>query len=364
MTQTINKIFYKEKDQYNKYKSFRLLAVDGMIVILPNTDSVKQEFNPTPIRCQEKEYAKDSVQARASVLYDVMNNMAIDASINNKISSTDNNLKAYDERVLALQHLKYCNIDDLVIFDRGYPGYEIMAKYRVKTNFLMRIKKTSFAKAKFLFSPHVEQKDVILEITAPKLIKEKLKQQRLPLTMKIRFVQVILDNGTVEVLATNILDGDILQTDDFKELYAKRWGIETYYDVLKNRLSLENFTGESALAVKQDFYSTIFLSNYEAMLVYDTNLEFQQCSNDNKYAKQVNKAQSFNAIKHKAFDILFSNKCLKQQMTELEKLFLVNPVLIRPNRQSPSRVNKEKQKSTIATNTINYLKQKRKICGN
>lgn len=116
--------------------------------------------------------------------------------------------------------------------------------------------------------------------------------------MKVRSVQVTLDNGTIEVLATNILDDKVLQTSYFIELYARRWAIETYYDVLKNRLSLENFTGLTALAVKQDFYATIFLANYEAMLVYDTNLEFQEKAGDNKYTQQVNRAESFNAIKH------------------------------------------------------------------
>lgn len=43
--------------------------------------------------------------------------------------------------------------------------------------------------------------------------------------MKIRFVQVVLDNGVVEVLATNVLSNEILKTSDFKELYALRWGI-------------------------------------------------------------------------------------------------------------------------------------------
>ena len=135
-----------------------------------------------------------------------------------------------------------------------------------------------------------------------------MKKLGLSTKLKIRFVQVILDNGEVELLATNILSSNSLQTSDFKELYFLRWGIETYYDVIKNRLSLENFTGLTALAVKQDFYATIFLTNYEAMLVYDTNLELQDKSKENKYVQQVNKAVSFNAIKHKAFDIFYEKK--------------------------------------------------------
>jgi len=363
MTNKTVKLFY-EDGEYNQYKKFRLLAVDGSIVILPNTDDVKKEFNPTTVKCQIEGFKKDVVQSRVSVLYDVMNNLAIDASINNKKSSDDNDLVAYDERSLAIQHLEHCNKDDLVIFDRGYPSFELFVKYDQKTNFLVRLKKTSFAKAKSLFAPHCEKKDVVMEITAPKSIKEALKRHNLPVKMKIRFVQVILPNGTVEVLATNILENDILQTSDFMELYAMRWGVETYFDILKNRLNLENFTGLTTLAVKQDFYATIFLTNYEAILVYDTNLELQEKASDNKYAQQVNKAQSFNAIKHKAFDIFYSNKSLLKQMKELEKLFSINAVPIRPNRVVSKRLDKEKQKSTIATNAINHIKRKKKNVGN
>jgi len=356
-------MFY-EDGEYNRYKHFRLLAVDGSIVILPNSDDIKKEFNPTVAKCQLEDFSKEVVQVRVSTLYDVMNNMALDAMIRNKVNKEDNSLKAYDERTLAIEHLSCCNKKDLVIFDRGYPSYELFAKYAQKTNFLCRIKRTSFIKAKSLFAPHCEHKDIVLEINAPKKIKDALRRANLPTKMKVRFIQVTLDNGTIEVLATNILDDKVLQTSDFMELYARRWGIETYYDVLKNRLSLENFTGLTALAVKQDFYATIFLANYEAMLVYDTNLELQEKAGDNKYAQQVNKAQSFNAIKHKAFDIFYSNKSLAKQMKMLEELFAINPVPIRPDRPTKPRLDKEKQKSTIATNAINFLKRKKKNIGN
>ena len=356
-------MFY-EDGEYNRYKNFRLLAVDGSVVILPNSDDIKKEFNPTAAKCQLEDFSKEVVQARISTLYDVMNNMALDAMIRNKVKKEDNCLKAYDERTVAIEHLSCCNKEDLVIFDRGYPSYELFANYAQKTNFLCRIKKTSFIKAKSLFASHCEHKDIVLEINAPKKIKDELRRANLPTKMKVRFVQVILNNGTVEVLATNILDDKVLQASDFMELYARRWGIETYYDVLKNRLSLENFTGLTALAVKQDFYATVFLSNYEAMLVYDTNLELQEKASDNKYAQQVNKAQSFNAIKHKAFDIFYSNKSLAKQMKLLEKLFAINPVPIRPDRQNKPRLDKERQKTTIATNAINFLKRKKKSVGN
>ena len=138
--------------------------------------------------------------------------------------------------------------------------------------------------------------------------------------------------------------------------------IELYYDILKNRLSLEYFTGLTALAIKQDFYATVFLTIYEAMLVYDTNLELQDKQKDNKYAQQVNKAISFNAIKHKSFDIFYSNKNKLTQMQELEELFLTNTVTIRPKRKSLPRI--VKYTTTAYIKTINYIKRKKKNIGN
>jgi hypothetical protein len=39
-----------------------------------------------------------------------------------------------------------------------------------------------------------------------------------------------------------------------KELYHLRWGIETFLGVLKERLKIENFTGKTVIAIKQDFF--------------------------------------------------------------------------------------------------------------
>jgi hypothetical protein len=355
-------MFY-EDGEYTRYKNFRLLAIDGSVVRLPSSKDIGNEFNPMNVRCQIKGFKKEVPQGRASVLFDVLNNIAVDSSFTNKNNSKDNDLIAYDERTLALEHLEYCKKEDLVVMDRGYHSYELFVKYAQKTNFLVRLPKTTFSKAKFLFDAHSQKKDVILEINAPKTIKASLKRENLATKMKVRFIQVILDNGTVEVLATNILNNDTIKTTDFKELYIKRWGIETYYDLIKNRLNLENFTGLTALAVKQDFYATIFLTNYEAMLTYDLNEELKETTQENKYVQKINKAVSFNLIKHKVFDLLYNDEPIDEMLEKMEKLFLTNTIVIRPNRPSNPRLDKDAQKSTISTNTIHHLKRKKKNVG-
>jgi IS4 transposase len=47
----------------------------------------------------------------------------------------------------------------------------------------------------------------------------------------------------------------------FRELYYKRWPIETKYNQLKQKFELENFSGRLAEHIKQDFYAMMTVSN-------------------------------------------------------------------------------------------------------
>ena len=42
---------------------------------------------------------------------------------------------------------------------------------------------------------------------------------------------------------THLLDEAVYPTECFGELYHGRWGIQTFYGLLKGRLDLGNFTG-------------------------------------------------------------------------------------------------------------------------
>jgi len=173
---------------------------------------------------------------------------------------------------------------------------------------------------------------------------------------------VILDDGEIEVLATSVLDKNILKTEDFKELYFKRWKIETYYEIMKNRLSLENFTGTSALAIKQDFHATMFISNMEALVTYDLNEELKNEDNkNNKYEQKVNKSVSFNSIKNYAFELLyFPDKDIDEILDKIYQQLRSNKIAIRPNRKYARPTSKE-SKNTKGIKSANFQKRKKKI---
>ncbi len=108
----IKEQFYQEYD-YKKYKGFRLLGVDGSIIILPNNEDIRKEFSTTNIRNQYENKNKEIVQARVSLLYDVLNNMVEDAILADS--------KTHEINITIDEHLKKVKKEDLIVFDRGYP---------------------------------------------------------------------------------------------------------------------------------------------------------------------------------------------------------------------------------------------------
>jgi len=75
-------------------------------------------------------------------------------------------------------------------------------------------------------------------------------------SINLRMVKIFLDCGTVQVLVTN-LDSNEFDTEEISALYKMRWGIETAFDTLKNKLAIENFTG-----TKPVLYRTRYLCKY------------------------------------------------------------------------------------------------------
>jgi hypothetical protein len=172
--------------------------------------------------------------------------------------------------------------------------------------------------------------------------------------IKVRFVRVILDNGDTEVLVTSLTDENLYTVSDLKELYHLRWGIETFYGIVKERLCLENFTGKNVEAVRQDFYSTVFVSGLESVLTEDARELLSAKSSDNKHSQIVNKAVSFNTIKNHVTDLFLTTDNFEVLFEKLTRLFMTNPVCVRDRKVPRNKSSSRK--------IINYHKRIKKIC--
>ena len=121
---------------------------------------------------------------------------------------------------------------------------------------------------------------------------------------------------------------------DFHGLYAKRWGSETHYDVLKNILEIENFTGKSPLAVRQDFYATVLTNNIRGLIHWDLQEEVtaENQRKARKYAYQLNRNLSIGRLKDRLVTLILEQGDLQAFYEDLKRQMKRNMVPIRPGR--------------------------------
>jgi hypothetical protein len=332
-------------ENYHKFWGFRILAVDGSKVVLPNTKDVREEFGTIAYsNGKNSEIKGKHPYALASVLYDVLNRVAIDARLGKA--------RAY-EIDLAVEHLAHTKEKDLLTMDRNYPSYRMLAQLtQSNRDYVIRCSAASFSAArKMLKGEGKESQIVTLKPCAEQM--PIIRKLGLPISTKVRFVRVKLSTGENEVLVTSLHNEKSYPSSDFSELYYLRWGIETFYGLLKTRLELENFTGTQAEAVRQDFHSSVYLTGLESILTDAAQKQLD--SKKTKYPQSVNRSVSFNAIKNHAFDLLLEDTETNDIEEKLTALFLTNPTISRKHRNPP-------RKKSSARRLLNFHKRQKKHC--
>ena len=157
-------------------------------------------------------------------------------------------------------------------------------------------------------------------------------------------MKIQLSNGDIEYLATNIFDPQI-NLDDFKWAYHKRWGIETKYNDVKNKLEIENFTGYSPDAILQDFYATMFLADLAGVLEYDLREEIEAAHirPENRYTYKLNVAMTISELKRTVVEMLSTSSRLKRERLFAHMVVRLSKAVVpvRPDRSS-DRLKKHK----------------------
>ena len=325
--------FYEDND-YKKWKGFRLLAIDGTCLTLPQSDEIIKDFG----------FAKNNVNpesiipmATISSYYDLLNGIIIDSQIDQyKIS----------EFMLALGHLDKSGKKDLIILDRGYAATWFFIYMNLKNvDYVVRLQR-NFLQEFNSFWDSKNMSDIITIDRCSEKSKKALEILGIKFEpFKIRLVKVILDNGEVEVLATSLLDEVKYPYTEFKELYFSRWGIETNYNHLKNNVAIENFTGLSTLSVTQDFFANMFIVNLQSIIINDVQTEIDEEKKGTKHKYKINRNLSLGFMKDRVIKILLGNS--PKGYEELKELFKLEPVPIRNGRKFERKFKLTKRKYSI-----------------
>jgi|TARA_B110000967_G_C18848383_1_gene543258 hypothetical protein len=322
--------FYTENELGIKlWNGFRVLAVDGSSITLPFTKELKKIYGLT-----KNQTNTGVVQARVSVLYDVLNKYVLDSQLSPK---------SVGERALGLLHIEKSRTNDLIIYDRGYPSYDFINTHLTKSiDYLMRVKVSFSGVTKSFIASN--KRSQIVEIYPGKNVDISDKQYDKNTPIKVRLLRVDLPCGETELLITSLLHNKKYPNKTFKELYFKRWGVETYYDELKNKLKVEYFSGYSNQSILQDFNAAIFISNVQTLIVSDLEDEIKEQTKNRKIAYKVNTNLSYGFLKNKIITLFFSNTEMEDIVNQLKILFKQELVPIRPNRSNKRNIGKYRRR--------------------
>lgn len=327
--------------QYAKWKDFKVLAIDGSSVLLPDTEDMRNAYGSTT-----NQTGQSSVVARICTLYDVLNNLAIRGLLHPYTVS---------EEVVVLDVLDNENLQDsLLLFDRGYLSYWLIYELLQRdTHFVIRAASNANNVIKNFLAG--KEKDITLDFYPPYPSLKKLRDAGIDISkstaVKIRLVKVLLKTGETEVLVTNLYETNLYTVDDLDEVYHLRWGIETYYGYIKEELQLGVFSGISPICIEQDFASNLFLFNLQSIIERQCEPYVNKISRKRKYRYKVNKNISWASLKYRVVKLFIEEKP-EDILLELETLFCKHTVPIRLNRKYPR--NKKRKPNAKHYTLTNY----------
>jgi hypothetical protein len=304
----------------------RVLGVDGSYLNLPDTEETRREFSVQT----NQHVGGEQVQALASVLYDLRNEVGLSAALGPKQA---------EKNLLFGAHLAATQAGDVVVCDRAYADYSVMATLVARQcHFVIRFPRQSFREVNTFWA--VPETDRVVTLTVTSKARAYVAQHHLPTTLRVRLIKVVLTSGEVEVLGTDLLEAQTYPAAEFKAVYGWRWQHETYHDRIKNIFEVERFSGKSVQAITQDFYGVVFLATLESILskpaqaVLTTQGEARAC----RYAPQVNRAVSYVTVLEHIVQLLSNpRRSPASILAAVERLLLTTPTRHRPGRQVPRR---------------------------
>jgi hypothetical protein len=323
-----------------RWKGYKLIAADGSNVSLVNTPALQQYFGGQSN--QQCFY----VQAKTFYCYDILNGLTLSGRI-----------EPYRTGELPMAYANVDNIqsDMLMIYDRNFFNFKMMALHlwhKPDVKFVIRAKESSLVARSFIQSKAVS---AIVHLRAtPSAIAElpksgyKVDKNTM---IKIRLLRVELPH-TIEVLATNLWEEDGHAHSEFKELYFKRWTVETNIGVQKNIFQLESFSGLTVQSVLQDFHATVFSNNLHAVLIKDAQQTVDQSETRRKYPLKINNNKSHGKFRSSLIE-LFTSKEPTIILQMLHNYFIRDPLPIRKGR-SFARIIKNKQSKSKHKTFMNY----------
>lgn len=258
------------------YKGFRLLACDGSQIRTPmitdNPDYYLQGYQSPD---------NNNAYFHLNAFYDLCNNFYEDVIIEPE------HIRKEKDSMIKMIMRDTSNIPTIYIADRGYESYNLMAHiHSRKQYFVIRIKDFNIGGIAQMF-PKPEQEEFDQQFTriftrhSDKKYKEKYGKyiwirhkynidfftpDHDMFEMSFRIIRIKISDDNYECIVTN-LPKENFSTSNIKELYNKRWGIETSFKELKYSTALLYFHSKKEELLHQEIYAKLIMYNFSQAII-------------------------------------------------------------------------------------------------
>ena len=327
--------FQREPSKSELFKGYRLLAVDGTGVKIPNNKD-DPESRHTGIRGRAP-FNEIYVHA----LFDVNQKIYTDISIT-KLHKRNEPL----EFVNMLERFDYRK-PTIFLGDANYGTFNVMAHItNINQYFVLRTKdvKSNGSAASFqlpnedtfdVFFPDLKlsRKTSDQNSTDPNIhyitrgsnfdfLSTKSKENKNPyFALPLRILRFQISEGKYETIYTN-LDQEKFPLEVIKELYAKRWGIETSFRRLKYTVGVLCTHSKKPEFIYQEIYAKVIMFNFVSMCTTSVSKQ----TGEKGYTYVANFAYAT------ALCRMYVRKAIK--LGYLEENIFKNPSSVRPNRSA------------------------------
>lgn len=282
-------------NSFKTFKNYRLVAVDGSSVELPNNSQMRETYG---VFSEKNNYPA----GRICLTYDVLNEVIL----NGKLSPYKLSENAMAAELVP--NIYKSSAEDICIYDRAFASVaSILLHKKIGKNFIFRVQRGFLKEVEDFRNSTEDDKTIEIDITERRISTNRMKNVTEPVKFNVRCLRIKLEQED-EILITN-LSAEQLTLDEGKFVYNCRWGIETNYNFLKNVLELENFTGETDIAIQQDFYATIYIKNVASLIIKDAQAEYEKdISNKNKkHECKINRSIAIGYLKRDLIHVLLQN---------------------------------------------------------
>lgn len=271
--------FYnKFPDEVKDYKGYILCAIDGSDCEVPNSKETRRRYKPVNSKAYDR-----VARIKLSNCYDVLNKRVMDTEVEEY---------KHSETELAKRHIYLTsnyieNYECIYIMDRGYFSLELLYDFTKEgILFVMRLKKAFLKKEQKMMKSNDEEVEIQYQYDRNRHYKDIYPElywfYEKGNKIKIRLVNIELPTGEIETIMTN-LPFEKFSSDDIKNIYQKRWGIETSYHELKESMQITNISSSKDVIIKQEIYSQMMVYNIIQSII----IEAESRINQKKYKHKM-----------------------------------------------------------------------------